>query len=98
MYAMEAVEMENKTEKTNSKPVASANNFGVSTAIWNNTNKAGKEYQSISMNASSKQEDGSYKNRTIFFPSDLENLIKSLTELKEKADELKIKTGFVEKK
>jgi len=85
-------------KETTKKPVASANNFGISTAIWDNTNKAGKEYQSISLNGSSKQPDGSYKNRTIFFPSDLENLIKSLTELKEQAEELGIKTGFEEKK
>lgn len=90
--------MEKKTEKTKSKPVVSANAYGISTAIWNNTNKAGKEYQSISLNGSTKQPDGTYKNRTIFFPSDLENLIKSLTELKEKADEAGIKTGFEAKK
>ena len=90
--------MVNKKEETKSKPVVSANAYGISTAIWNNTNKAGKEYQSISLNGSTKQTDGSYKNRTIFFPSDLENLIKSLTELKEKADEAGIKTGFEEKK
>jgi hypothetical protein len=93
---MEAVNMEKKTKETK-KPVASANSYGVSTAIWNNTNKQGKEYQSISMNASTKLTDGSYKNRTIFFPSDLENLIKSLTELKTQADELGIKTGFEQK-
>jgi len=86
-------------EKTeNKKPIVSANNYGVSAAIWDNINKAGKQYQSISLNASSKQEDGSYKNRTIFFPSDLENMIATLTELKQKADEQKIITGFVEKK
>jgi hypothetical protein len=84
--------MSKETEKT--KPVASANAYGISTAIWNNTNKAGKEYQSISINGSTKQADGSYKNRTIFFPSDLENLINALTELKEQADAQGIKTGF----
>jgi len=89
--------VEKKETTENKKPVASANNFGISTAIWNNTNKAGIEYQSLSMNGSTKQEDGTYKNRTIFFPSDLENLIKSLTELKAQADELGIKTGFVAK-
>lgn len=89
-----------KTEETKEKikPVVSANAYGISTAIWNNTNKAGKEYQSISLNGSTKQPDGTYKNRTIFFPSDLENLIASLTELKEKADEAGIKTGFEAKK
>lgn len=90
--------MEKKTEEKKSKPVVSANAYGISTAIWNNTNKAGKKYQSISLNGSTKQPDGTYKNRTIFFPSDLENLIKSLTELKEKADEAGIKTGFEAKK
>lgn len=82
----------------NKKPIVSANNYGVSAAIWENTNKAGKEYQSISFNASSKQEDGSYKNRTIFFPSDLENLHKTIGELITKAKEQGITTGFVEKK
>lgn len=82
----------------NKKPLASANNYGVSVAIWENTNKAGKQYQSISLNASSKQEDGTYKNRTIFFPSDLENLITSLTELKKQAEQQGIITGFTEKK
>ena len=88
-----------QTEETEKKmPVVSANEHGVSIAIWNNTNKEGKEYQSLSMTASSKKEDGTYKNRTIFFPSDLENLINSLTELKEKADEAGIKTAFELKK
>jgi len=80
------------------KPIVSANAHGVSAAIWPNTNKAGKEYQSISMNASSKQADGTYKNRTIFFPSDLENMINVLTELKAQADKLGIKTAFEPKK
>jgi len=88
---------EEKKETTN-KPVVSANSYGISTAIWNNTNKAGKEYQSISLNGSTKQADGTYKNRTIFFPSDLGNLIASLMELKDKADEAGIKTEFVAKK
>jgi hypothetical protein len=88
--------MSKETEKT--KPVASANAYGISTAIWNNTNKAGKEYQSISINGSTKQADGTYKNRTIFFPSDLENLINALTELKEKSEEQGIKTKFEERK
>jgi len=88
-----------KTEnKETNKPVVSANSYGISTAIWNNTNKAGKEYQSISLNGSTKQPDGTYKNRTIFFPSDLGNLIASLTELKAQADELGIKTEFEAKK
>lgn len=91
--------MVEKTEKTeNNKPVVSANSYGISTAIWDNTNKAGKEYQSISLNGSTKQPDGTYKNRTIFFPNDLGNLIASLMELKDKADELGIKTEFVAKK
>ena len=91
--------MVNKKEETkeNNKPVVSANAYGISTAIWNNTNKAGKEYQSISLNASTKQSDGTFKNRTIFFPSDLENLIATLTELKKQADEAGIRTGFVAK-
>ena len=89
--------MVNKKEETN-KPVASANSYGISTAIWNNTNKAGVEYQSLSLNGSTKQPDGTYKNRTIFFPSDLENLINSLTELKKQAEEQGIKTGYTEKK
>ena len=88
--------MKKKTE--NNKPVVSANSYGISTAIQDNTNKAGKEYQSISLNGSTKLPDGTYKNRTIFFPSDLENLINSLTELKEKADEAGIKTAFELKK
>ena len=88
--------MKKKTE--NNKPVVSANFYGISTAIWDNTNKAGKEYQSISLNGSTKLPDGTHKNRTIFFPSDLENLINSLTELKEKADEAGIKTAFELKK
>jgi len=91
------MKQEKEETKEKVKPVASANSYGVSSAIWNNTNKAGKEYQSISLNASVKQEDGTYKNRTIFFPSDLENLIATLTELKKQADELGIKTGFVPK-
>ena len=89
---------EKKEQTEKNKPVVSSNNYGISTAIWNNTNKAGKEYQSISLNGSTKQPDGTYKNRSIFFPSDLENLIASLEELKAKADELGIQTGFVEKK
>jgi hypothetical protein len=88
--------MESK-KQTKKQPVVNANSHGVSVAIWNNTNAQGKEYQSLSMNASSKQTDGSYKNRTIFFPSDLENLINALTELKIEADEQKIKTKFVVK-
>jgi len=87
--------MEKKVE--NKKPVISTNTHGVSTAIWNNTNKQGKEYQSLSLSGSSKQPDGTYKNRTIFFPSDLENLIESLTELKKQADKQGIQTGFVVK-
>ncbi len=79
-------------------PVVSANEHGVSIAIWNNTNKEGKEYQSLSMTASSKKEDGTYKNRTIFFPSDLENLINALQKLKDEADEQGIKTAFEPKK
>ena len=88
------------TEKTETKklPVAKGNSYGVSTAIWDNTNKAGTKYQSISLSASTKQTDGSYKNRTIFFPSDLENLIAALTELKANADAEGIVTGFVERK
>lgn len=89
--------MKTETKETN-KPVVSANSYGISTAIWNNTNKAGKEYQSISLNGSTKQPDGTYKNRTIFFPSDLGNLIASLMELKDKADEAGIKTEFEAKK
>lgn len=89
--------MKKENNETN-KPVVSANSYGISTAIWNNTNKAGKEYQSISLNGSTKQPDGTYKNRTIFFPSDLGNLIASLTELKQKADEAGIKTEFDAKK
>jgi hypothetical protein len=88
--------MNKETEKT--KPVVSANAYGISAAIWNNTNKQGKEYQSISINGSTKQADGTYKNRTIFFPSDLENLINALTELKEKSEEQGIKTKFEERK
>ena len=88
-----------KTEnKESKKPVVSANSHGISIAIWNNTNKAGKEYQSISMNGSTKKPDGSYKNRTIFFPSDLENLYAAIGDLIEKAKEEKIQTGYVEKK
>jgi len=90
--------MKTEQKEETKKPVVSANTYGISTAIWNNTNKAGKEYQSISLNGSTKLPDGTYKNRTIFFPSDLENLIASLTELKQKADEQKIVTGFIEKK
>ena len=85
-------------QKTKKLPLAKGNSYGVSTAIWNNTNKAGTKYQSISLSASTKQTDGSYKNRTIFFPSDLENLIAALTELKANADAEGIQTGFVEKK
>jgi len=85
-------------EKKSSKPVVNANSHGVSVAIWDNVNKAGKKYQSISLNASSKQEDGTYKNRTIFFPSDLENMITALTELKKQADKAEIITGFVARK
>jgi len=88
-----------QTEETEKKmPVVSANEHGVSIAIWNNTNKEGKEYQSLSMTASSKKEDGTYKNRTIFFPSDLENLINALQKLKDEADEQGIKTAFEPKK
>jgi len=85
-------------KKETKRPLASGNSYGVSTAIWQNTNKAGKEYQSISMNASTKQTDESYKNRTIFFPSDLENLITSLQELKANAEAQGIVTKFVERK
>ena len=85
-------------QETKKLPVAKGNSYGVSTAIWNNTNKAGTKYQSISLSASTKQTDRSYKNRTIFFPSDLENLIAALTELKANADAEGIITGFVEKK
>jgi len=86
-----------KEDKVVKKPVVSVNAHGVSVAIWENTNKAGKEYKSISMNASSKQKDGSYKNRTIFFPSDLENMITALTELKTQADKQGIQTAFEKK-
>jgi hypothetical protein len=89
--------MEKKTE-VSKKPVASANSHGISVAIWNNVNKAGKEYQSVSMNGSTKTEDGSYKNRTIFFPSDLENLYEAIGDLIEKAQAQKIQTGYIEKK
>ena len=85
-------------QATKKLPVAKGNSYGVSTAIWGNTNKAGTKYQSFSLSASTKQTDGSYKNRTIFFPSDLENLIAALTELKANADAEGIQTGFVEKK
>jgi len=88
--------METETKKVT--PVVKGNSYGVSVAIWDNVNKAGTKYQSISLSASTKQADGSYKNRTIFFPSDLENLITALTELKANADEAGIQTGFVEKK
>lgn len=81
-------------QKEIKKPIVSANSFGVSAAIWENKNKAGNEYKSISLNASTKQKDGSYKNRTIFFPSDLENLITTLTTLKKQAEEQGIKTKF----
>ena len=88
-----------QTEETEKKmPVASTNEHGISAAIWNNTNKAGKEYKSISMSASVKQPDGTYKNRTIFFPSDLENLINALIKLKADADEQGIQTAFEPKK
>ena len=91
--------MVTETKETTKKlPVAKGNSYGVSTAIWDNTNKAGTKYQSISLSASTKQTDGSYKNRTIFFPSDLENLIAALTELKANADAEGIVTRFIEKK
>jgi hypothetical protein len=78
--------MTTKENKETKKPIVNANSYGVSVAIWENTNKAGKQYQSLSINASTKQEDGTYKNRTIFFPSDLENMIAALTELKKEAE------------
>jgi len=87
----------NVKKEESKRPVVSANSHGISIAIWNNTNKAGKDYQSISMNGSTKQPDGSYKNRTIFFPSDLENLYEAIGDLIEKAKEQKIQTGFVQK-
>lgn len=87
-----------KQEENKKTPVAKGNSYGVSVAIWNNTNKAGKEYQNVSMSASSKQPDGTYKNRTIFFPSDLENLITALTELQADAETKGITTKFVERK
>jgi len=89
--------MEEKT-KAKTLPVVKGNSYGISTAIWDNVNKAGTKYQSISLSGSTKQEDGTYRNRTIFFPSDLENLITALQELKANADEAGIQTGFVEKK
>jgi hypothetical protein len=85
--------MVNKTE-TKKTPVATGKSFGVSVAIWDNTNKAGTAYKNISMSASTKQPDGTYKPRTIFFPSDLENLITALTELKTNAEQQGIKTKF----
>jgi len=91
--------MKKTEEKTgNNKPVVSANEHGVSIAIWNNTNKEGKEYKSISISASKKQPDGTYKNRTIFFPSDLENLINALQKVKADADEQGIQTAYEPKK
>ena len=86
--------METKKSK---KPIVNANVHGVSVAIWDNKNKAGKDYQNISFSASTKQKDGSYKTRNIFFPSDLGNLITALTELKEKADDLNIQTEYRKK-
>jgi len=88
--------MNKQKETEKKKPVVNANEHGVSVAIWKNINKVGKEYYSLSMNASAKQTDGSYKNRNILFSSDLENLINALTELKDKAEEQGIKTKFEE--
>ena len=81
-------------ETVKKKPIVNANEHGVSVAIWENESKQGKEYKSISLSASSKQPDGSYKTRTIFFPSDLENLINALQKLKQDADEQGIITAF----
>ena len=86
--------MKNTEETTKKMPIVSANEHGISIAIWENTNREGKAYKSISMSASTKQQDGLYKNRTIFFPSDLENLINAFIKVKEQADELGIKTAF----
>ena len=77
-------------------PAAKGNSFGVSTAIWDNKSKAGKEYQSVSIKVSYPDKDnkGQYKTRDNLYPFDLENLIKALTALKADADEKGIQTGF----
>jgi hypothetical protein len=91
--------MVKEEKKVNNPPVAKGNSFGVSTAIWDNVNKAGVKYQSLSISVSSKdkENEGQYKTRTILFPSDLENLITALTELKANADEQGIQTAFKQK-
>ena len=89
------------TEKTETKkPLISVNVHGVSVAIWPNVNAAGVKYNSISCNISGKKNpDGSYgKNRTIQFPSDIENIIEAYTQVKVLADAEGIQTGFVERK
>lgn len=88
-------------DQTNIKngPVAKGNSYGVSTAIWDNKSKAGKEYQSVSIKVSYPDKDnkGQYKTRDNLYPFDLENLILALTELKKDAEEKGIKTGFEKK-
>lgn len=80
-------------------PIAKGNSYGVSTAIWENENKKGEEYQSVSINVSYKinKDDKEYKKRQTLYPKDIDNLILALKELQKDAKAKGITTGFVPK-